>query len=173
MAKYEPYLDKASKSIFRFEGLQDYTAEDGEEFVKKYIETGQLLEKPEEILWCRNLRGMNERGIVTQRVRLVKLPLNDYTKTELAWYRAAAEYSGDDIRLIEQEDFDKIFETEMPDFWMVDDMYTFPMEYGPKGKFLGDMLVEGKEVEAYVQYKIKLINNSVSVEGCTPDLFVL
>ncbi len=138
MAKYESYFNNAIKSVFRFEGLQDYSAMDGDEAVEVFKRTSKLLLLPKDTEWWQEMKEKNKRGIITQRIRLIELPLTDYTKMELTWHKEAAEYSGDDIRVIEKKDFDKIISETIPDFWMIDDQYAFPMEYGPKGKFIND-----------------------------------
>jgi hypothetical protein len=161
MTIYEPYLEKSTKSVFRFEGLQDYSAEDGEESVRNFIESGKLPFISSETEWWQGIKRKNESGVKTYRVRLVRSPLNDYTKMEIALHRMSAEYSGEDIRIIEQGIFDKVFTKSIPDFYLIDDKYAFPMKYGLKGKFMGDNIVSGNKVEEYVLYKDLLLKNSV------------
>jgi len=156
-------FEKATKSLFRFEGLQDYTAMDGEEEISHFIKTGALLTKPQDVDWCRNMKLKNERGMFTGRVRMVVKPLNNYTKWELAWHKAAAEFSGDDIRIIDEDSFKAIFPKALPDFWMMDDKHVFTLVYGPQGKFIRGEQVPDDQVGEYINYKNTLIYNSVHV----------
>jgi hypothetical protein len=164
MMNYDSYIKKAKKSIFRFEGLQDYSAEDGEDLINDYIKTGKLSFHPSDTKWWQYIRQKNQNGVITHRVRLVVIPMSNYTKWELAWLREVAEYSGEDVRVIEQAGFDKIFDKSLPDFYIVDDLYAFPMKYGPKGKFLGDEIVKDDELIKYLDYKKKLLAYSVPIK---------
>jgi hypothetical protein len=157
------FLDDAKKSIFRFERLQDYTAEDGVEIVERYIKTGDIGGRPVDMGWCLRIKALNEKKILTQRVRLVEFPLNDYTKWELAWHRAASEFSGDDIRVISDKKFEEIIQEGVPDYWMIDDALVFTLNYGPHGKYLGaDKVPEGGVVR-YVDYKQRLLEHSTKI----------
>ncbi|MDB5258977.1 MAG: hypothetical protein JWO73_185 [Candidatus Taylorbacteria bacterium] len=157
------YFDQAQKSLFRFEGLQDYTAMDGEEIVRHFIETGSLQIRPEDTEWWQEMRKKRERGIRTSRVRLVTKPLNDYTRWELAAHAAASAYSGDDIRVVESDRFRELFPEQFPDFWMIDDAYVFLLEYGPRGMHLGSVMADEKDVPKYIEYKNMLMEDSVKI----------
>ena len=160
-ANYEPYFNSAKLSVFRFEGLQDYSATDGDDIVTHFALTGKLPIHPTETKWCQDMLQKNKNGIKTARVRLVMLPLNDYTKMELAWHREASAYSGDDIRIIEHDKFQIMFGDFLPDFWLIDDQYAFKMNYGPKGEFLSDEKVPPSDLKKYIEYKEKLMSISV------------
>lgn len=133
---------------------------DGEEEIQHFIQTGALLTVPENVEWCRDMKSKNERGISTARVRMVRRPLNDYTKWELAWHKAAAAFSKDDIRVIEEDAFKSLFPNGLPDFWMVDDKLVFRLVYGPQGKYLRSEPVSPDQVTLYVKYKNVLLSNS-------------
>lgn len=154
------YLAKPSSSIFRFEGLQDYSAMDGTAAIKNFIATGDLGMSPADTEWCQDIKKKNEAGIVTQRVRMVAHPQNDYTTWELAWHKAAAEFSGDDIRIIAEEDFKKILPKGLKDFWMIDDKFVFVLNYGPKGSYLGSSMLSKAESIPYIAAKKALLQSS-------------
>ncbi len=156
-------LDNATQSLFRFEGLQDYTAMDGEGEINHFIQTGKLLTTPETVEWCQKMKAMNERGIITTRVRMIVVPLNNYTKWELAWHKAAAEFSGDDIRVIEEDKFKVLFPKGLPDFWMIDHKEVVTLAYGPQGKFLKSEQVSLSQVGEYVNYRDLLLQNSIQI----------
>jgi hypothetical protein len=162
MDQLDKYIEKASKSIFRYEGLQDYSAEDGEDFAKNYLKTKQLTFQPKDNEWWRDIKEKNGKGIKTCRVRLVTKLLTDYTQAELAHLEAAAAYSGEDIRIIKEDDMKDIWK-DPKDYYLVDDKYLFLMDYGPKGKYLGSILVEGDEVKRYADIKNTLIEASTPI----------
>ncbi len=153
-------IKKCQHSLFRFEGLQDYSAEDGEDAVDYFMQTGQLKEAPDSNNeWWSDIKLRNEKGIVTQRVRLVTEPKTDYTKMELAYLKLAKNYSGDDIRIIQEADFLSIVPEGIPDFYIIDEHRLFLMNYGLAGKYLNS--VESHEVIEYVRLKNLLIHNSL------------
>ncbi len=162
MDQLDTYLKKATKSIFRYEALQDYSAEDGEESVREFMKSGVLPFLPEETEWWRMIKAKNDAGVNTCRVRMITDPLTDYTKMELALHRKSAAYSGEDIRIIGETQSDKI-EKDLEDYYLVDGQYLFPMKYGPKGKYLGSVLVTGIEIAKYIEYSGQLIADSVPI----------
>jgi hypothetical protein len=159
MDQLDKYIKNTKKSLFRFEGLQDYSGEDGDEIVKMFIDTNMLAQLPNNDSWWNEMKKKNEQGIITQRVRLIIEPLTDYTKMELAYLKQAKNYSGDDIKIIEEKDFKQIAPNELSDFWMIDDTYVFEMEYGPKGKYFGSSM-DDKKIMEYVNIKKKLLEVS-------------
>ncbi|HZS42763.1 MAG TPA: hypothetical protein VFA52_00915 [Candidatus Paceibacterota bacterium] len=158
MDKFKKYFKKAFISVFRFEALQDYTAEDGQEMVDEYLNNGKLA-RPEYSSWWKEIKEKNEHGVLTQRVRLVDEPLNDYTKMELTYLKKAAAYSGEDIRIIREKDF----KNKLNDFYLIDDKYLFILNYGRRGKFLSSEFVEGEKVKEYIKHKKILLNQSAKL----------
>lgn len=157
-------IENAKVSLFRYEGLQDYSGEDGNDSVETFRKTGTLLELPNDSNeWWRRMKERNERGLITQRVRLVVSPLNDYTNMELAYLKKASQYSGDDIRIIEENVFAQMNLPELSDFWMIDEKYVFRMEYGHNGKYLSSELAGDGEVQEYIDIKNKLLHLSVKI----------
>ena len=156
------YIDKSSESVFRYEGLQDYSAEDGQESVREFMKSGKLPFVSSESKWWQDIKLKNQQGIKTCRVRMVEEPLTDYTKMELALHVQSASFSGEDIRILEKDKFLSI-NPKLKDFYMVDDKYLFTMKYGPNGKYLGSSLVSGSIVQDYISYKKQMIILSVPV----------
>lgn len=158
--EFEEYIKNAKKSLFRFEGLQDYSAEDGDEVVKIFIDTGKLAELPNTNKWWLEMKKKNKLGMITQRVRLVTKPITDYTKTELAYLKEASKYSGDDIRIIEENDLKQIAPLGIKDYWLVDNKYVLEMNYGPKGKYISYNLIEDSKIRTFIDLKTKLLEKS-------------
>ena len=156
------YIKNCKNSLFRFEGLQDYSEEDGAKWVEIFTTTGKLAELPDERNeWWKEMKERNEKGLLTQRVRLVTKPMTDYTKMELAYLKEAKKYSGDDIRIIDEKSFNELMPNGLKDFWIIDDTYVFLMEYSPKGKYLKSQLVE--DVKEYVRLKDRLLEASFPI----------
>jgi hypothetical protein len=152
-------IEDSDKALFRFECLQDYSAEDGCDKVEYFIRTGSLLEHSENSAWWNQIKRMNDSGMSTARVRFVTEPISDYTKMELAYLKEAKKYSGEDIRIITEESFQKLNLSEIKDFYLVDNSQVFLMEYGDKGKYLGSELAN--DLDKYIILKDRLLENSL------------
>ena len=163
MDQLDEYIQEAKRSVFRFEGLQDYSAMDGEDFVRKYLESNQLSFQPAESEWWKSIKALNQKGIKTSRVRMVTDPLTDYTKAELAHLKASADYSAEDIRTIGEESVKEIA-PGLSDFYLIDEGSLFIMRYGSKGKYLGSDLVQGLETKRYSDIAKELIKSSKPIE---------
>lgn len=159
----EPLWDaitNCQKYLFRFEGLQDYSAEDSDDAVDYFVKTGNLKSIPDaNNKWWSDMKLRNENGIVTQRVRLVIEPTTDYTKMELEYLKQAKEYSGDDIRIIKEVDFREVVSNDVSDFYLIDDQKLFIMNYGPKGKYLNS--IESDNIDGYIELKEQLLQISI------------
>jgi hypothetical protein len=155
----EQYIKGVRKSLFRFEGLQDYSAEDGNKVVRDFLKTGDIGPKASESDWWKWIKELNDLAIKTQRVRMVVEPLTDYTRWELAALKEASEYTGDEIRVIKKE---KIA-SGIQDFWLIDDTFPFLMYYGNRGKYIKSKL-SGTRVDHFIHLKNFLLDNSVSIK---------
>jgi hypothetical protein len=154
----EKYLRNAKKSLFRYEALQDYSAEDGTKLVRDFLKTGDIGPKASESEWWNWIKKLNDSGITTKRVRMVTEPMTDYTKWELSALKEASEYSGDEIRVIGKEDLSLVVQ----DFWLIDDTFPFLMYYGNKGKYIKSKL-SGTRIDHFIDLKNYLLKNSVSI----------
>lgn len=153
-------IENCKKSLFCYEGLQDYSAEDGTESLSYFLSKGKLKEVPDiNNKWWSDMKRRNEKGIITERVRLVIEPKTDYTQMELEYLKMAKSYSGDDIRIISEVDFRAFVSEGIPDFYIIDDSRVFTMNYGLKGKYLYS--IETSNVLEYLDIKKKLILNSI------------
>src|SRR5216684_1100797 len=99
------YLAVAKKSLFRFEFLQEYDAGEKDN-IKQWRKTSQInsaLFKE----WWDFLEKKHGEGVITQRVRRVVYPLNEYTQWELMGHRLSIQH-GDDIREISNDQFRRL-----------------------------------------------------------------
>ena len=139
------YLQSSTKSLFRFEALQDYKVEgDG-------IDDESMRE------WWSFIKEKISAGVTMQRVRLVTEPLTEYTKNELLIHKKSKEY-GDDIRIIKEETF-KSLNIKMEDFWLIDENIVLKMNYSELGGYSGFDVLDAN-INEYIKTKNTLIENS-------------
>lgn len=140
------YLQSAKKSLFRFEALQEYLVE-GED-----LENDSYMKE-----WWDFIQEKTRDGIVMERVRLIREPLTEYTKKELVVHKKSKS-CGDDIRIIDGNNFEKL-EIAEKDFWLIDDKIYLDMKYSNTGEYLG-FDVHNNDIEPYQKAKELLLENS-------------
>jgi IMP cyclohydrolase len=138
------YLQSAAKSLFRWEALQEYRVDGDEDMTD----------------WWDFIEGKIKTGVVMQRVRLIKLPLTDYTKKEIETHKLSAQ-KGDDIRYIFGTNQKEVHKFQ--DFWMIDDKIVLLMQYSPEGEYKGFDILEG-DIEEYINFKNKVYRASETIE---------
>lgn len=156
----EQVINKAKKTIFRFESLQDYSAEDPKEELEYFIQNKSLMTQAKDTEWWKGVKEKNEKGIKDSRVRLVIEPMNDYTRFELAFLKTAAAFSGSDIRIIKEN---SLLVNDFGDYYIIDDLHVFVMEYGPQGKYLGFREVQTKDVGKFIDHKNMIMRGSIEI----------
>lgn len=111
-------FDKAQQSIFRLETRQHYAGdqEEGLGDAKRH--------------WCDLVRRTTGRGVLMQRVHLIKHPLTDYIRFELDQSYPPNVEAGEDVRIAVDGEWST-------DFWMFDDRFVWVMRYDQAGNFTG------------------------------------
>lgn len=153
------YLSSAKESLFRFEYLQDFDTPEEREIFRAYKSNGQIEIRPLMQGWWNFLKAKHEEGVITQRVRLVKMPETEYLKWELFIHRQTAQ-QGDDIRVLSEDQLTEALE-QLGDFWLVDDSIALKMNYDSTGKYLG---CEEVSVEPYEKAKKYLLDKSSPID---------
>lgn len=150
------YLKKSKKSLFRFEALQDYQVEEEEKDFQLFIESGKVdLTGMKD--WLDFVKSNHEIRIKMQRVRLVRLPLTEYTKFGIPAYESEVKL-GEEVRILEEDAEDKT--GIQKDFWLIDDNIVIIMKYNQNGKYEG-FEVKDSGIEEYLAGKNYLLNNSI------------
>ncbi len=145
--KFFDYLKSANKSLFRFESLQDYKI-DGEDTSDEGMKD-----------WWSFVASKTKAGVKMQRVRLVILPITNYTKMELEIHKKSKTF-GDDIQIIEEDKF-KSLQIKQEDFWLIDDLVCLKMNYSALGEYIGFTLENN--VDTYIKVKNSLLENSIEL----------
>ncbi len=155
-------LDNSNKEIFRFEYLQEYFSDGSDktenEINKQWKETHRIdMDLMKE--WHDFIKAKAQNGVRFIWVRLVKFPLNEYTKSELYIFKKRVGY-GINIRVITKEEYDKL-EIDVKDFYLIDGKPLI-MNYGKNNEYLS-CEYNNKNSEKYNKIKNLLIKNSVSI----------
>lgn len=126
-------------SWFRLETLQVYDVAYEEAEYRDFLATGRLDREPG--AWQQMISNHTRAGRRLQRVHVVREPLTDYLRYELAAY-AHNGRAGEDIRIIPTtlDDWPSAIPEEY-DFWLFDDTKVWEMVYDDCGRFSAARLV--------------------------------
>lgn len=90
--------------------------------------------------WFSMIREATAEGRLFSRVRVVSLPLTDYSRFGL-WASSFSSGAGEDIRYVTR---DKAQKVELPnhDYWLFDSRKLVRMRFGGDDRFLGGEIIE-------------------------------
>lgn len=135
------YLKSAEKSLFRFEAQQEYKVEDD-------------MSPASMQAWWNFIESKITNHVLMQRVKLIREPVNDYTKKELEMHRKSVTH-GDIIKIIKYHDIEK---SNIPtqDFWIIDDILVLEMNYSTTREYLGFNVIKSN-IRDYIKIKKPII----------------
>jgi hypothetical protein len=130
-------------TAFRLEVRERYDSPIEAEALRKFLasEVDDLAWLQE---WLTEIRAATAQGRQFRHVRVVSVPLSDYSRFGL-WCAAHLNTAGEDIRYLSRD------ETEgLPghDFWLFDDARLARMHYDDEDRFLGAEIIEDPQTVA-------------------------
>jgi hypothetical protein len=141
-------FDAFERTAFRLETLAVYDVEDEREEYEAF-----LAGKPMPPEWSDNpwVRTMTNLGKAVARVHVLRSPLSDYLRYELAAYPGNIT-AGEKIGII---DLSRQDVAGLPDhdFWLFDDARVYRMHYTDDGQFIGGELLPDDRLEEYRRYR--------------------
>jgi hypothetical protein len=126
-------------TAFRLEVRDRYNAPREVESFKKFLDGA-----PDNLAWAESWFGMireaTAEGRRFSRVRVVSLPLTDYSRFGL-WASSFTNAAGEDIRYLTR---DQAEDARLPkrDYWLFDSRMLAMMHFGEDDSFLGAEIVE-------------------------------
>lgn len=155
---------KARKNIFRMETLPEYHVPSDTLLFEQW-KKGEL--KPnEDEAWFKQLKETKAKKIKMQRVRIVPLPLPEYIRYEIDYWKTSQK-CGEKFLFLKSEDYQKIISTlnfNPEDFWMFDNKVLVIFHY-KNGDLDSKELIGDKEIiNQYVNLKRTLIKKSTPMK---------
>ncbi|HZD00519.1 MAG TPA: hypothetical protein VFA46_10125 [Actinomycetes bacterium] len=124
------WLDNFERSAFRLETLPEYNVPQEAEWLEAFKRDGSLPRlSPENDSWLKLVSSCGSQRKQLQRVRIVRHPLSDYLRFELALFQASVA-SGEEIRVTTEHRFG------CGDFWLFDSHTVILLRYDTAGRFL-------------------------------------
>ncbi|MFE3990266.1 DUF6879 family protein [Streptomyces goshikiensis] len=136
------------RTAFRLETVAVYTVEEEREEFERFLADGDMGPDWDDNPW---VRSMTDKGKEVSRVHVLRSPLTDYLRYELAAYPGNIT-AGETIGII---DLSGQSVTDPPDhdFWLFDDQDVYRMHYTPEGAFIGAELLTANRLAEYQGYR--------------------
>jgi len=130
-------------TAFRLEVRDRYDADYENESLRKF-----LAREPDDLPWIQNwltmIRGATAAGKRFARVRVVSLPLTDYSRFGV-WCAQFTNGAGEDIRYLVRDQADA-FDLPDHDYWLFDSSKLVRMHFDDTDAFLGGEIIEDPNV---------------------------
>ena len=149
-------------SAFRLEMLDFYTIPGEEEEFRQWKSGQKVPPEGSNQKWIDTVSASVKRGVDFQRVRLVREPVSEYLKFEVAWGYRLNIPAGEKTSCIFYKD-KPAFTSQIPilkDFWLFDEERCYLLEYDFVGRFLGLNQVPSDHVAGYCELKKELLSRA-------------
>ena len=165
-ALMEKAWKKAERSVFRLEAIPVYKVPEDLILFEKWKQ-GRLELDARSKEWLKNLKKTSQRGVKIQRVRVVPLPLSDYIRYEIDFWKNSVK-CGEEILSLKSKDYGKIIKNldfTPKDFWMFDDKALIIFLYDSRGDFVREESIPNKAtIKRYAELKRKLLERAVQMD---------
>jgi hypothetical protein len=157
-------FESFERDAFRLETLPVYSIDDEKEEFERFLAGDPMPAEWSDNPWVRAITG---RGKSIARVHVLRSPLTDYLRYELAAYPGNVT-AGERIGII---DLGQQLVSGLPDhdFWLFDDSAVYRMFYTPDGKFEGAELLPAERLPEYRRYRDIAQAHAIALEEYRPD----
>ncbi|UCM88060.1 DUF6879 family protein [Streptomyces marincola] len=144
------------RAAFRLETLAVYDVEEEREEIARFLAGEDMGPEWDDNPW---VRSMTSRGKTVSRVHVLRSPLTDYLRYELAAY-PGNERAGESIGIVDLAEREV---SGLPDhdFWLFDDRDVYRMHYTPGGRFVGCELLPADRLSEYQTYRERALAHAV------------
>ncbi|GAA4181959.1 hypothetical protein GCM10022252_07100 [Streptosporangium oxazolinicum] len=156
---WKDFFDSFQRDAFRLETQPKYTMPAEAESLARFLR-GEPKPDNHNAAWHRRVTGYVDAGKGIGRVRVVRRPLTDYQRYQLAWGIPGNIMAGEDIRILDLTD-QVIDIPSDQDWWMFDDSSVVHLNFRPDGTQINRELIEGSS-GPYRRWKQIAVENSVS-----------
>jgi hypothetical protein len=139
---FDRLFNTFSNSAFRLETLPKYSikgSQEEKEF-QSYLD-GEPYPIDSDQEWLKSLDEWTSQGKNISRLRILPEHPESYINYEIEWGYSYNVKHGEDIFLIEKDDFIDKFDLDIHDFWIFDGEEAIQMLYDEEGSYEGSKLV--------------------------------
>jgi hypothetical protein len=156
--------DNAKDDIFRLESIPEYKVPSDLLLFEKWKKRELIFDENDD--WFKRLKETKSKDISMKRVRIVPLPISDYIKYEIDFWKISTKY-GEQILFLSLKDYEKMkssLDFFPEDFWMFDNNKLIIFHY-EEGDLKKEILIEDKElIQKYLSFKKELIKASIPMK---------
>ncbi|MER5985363.1 DUF6879 family protein [Streptomyces sp. NPDC001787] len=144
------------RTAFRLETLAVYDVSEEREEFERFLAGAEMGPDWDDNPW---VRSMTDQGKQVSRVHVLRSPLTDYLRYELAAYLGNTK-AGESIGII---DLAEQAPTGLPDhdFWLFDNQEAYRMHYTVEGTFVGGERVPARDLVQYQTYRDRALAAAV------------
>lgn len=126
-------------TAFRLEVREGYNAPREVESFRRF-QAGEQVDLSWAETWFSMIREATAEGLLFSRVRVVSLPLSNYSRFGF-WASSFTSDAGEDIRYLPRDEAEK---AELPnhDYWLFDSRRLVRMHFGEEDRFQGGEIIE-------------------------------
>lgn len=144
------------RTAFRLETLDVYDVADEQDEIARFLAGEDMGPDWRDNPW---VRSITSRGRSLTRVHVLRSPLSDYLRYELAAYPGNI-VAGESVGIIDRAEQD-VAGLPDHDFWLFDDRDVFRMHYTPAGSFTGAELLPAERIGEYRTYRDLALRHAV------------
>ncbi|MQS13952.1 hypothetical protein F7Q99_17160 [Streptomyces kaniharaensis] len=145
------------RTAFRLETLAVYDVDEEREEFADFLAGKGLPPDCCDNPWVRAMTGLGKQ---VARVHVLRSPLSDYLRYELAAYPGNVK-AGESIGIIDTAR-QEVAGLPDHDFWLFDDARVYRMHYTDSGQFIGAELLPDDRLNEYQQYRDIALAHAVS-----------
>ncbi|WP_282203553.1 DUF6879 family protein [Kitasatospora fiedleri] len=136
------------RTAFRLETLAVYDVDEEREEFADFLAGKGLPAERSDNPW---VRSMTDLGKQVARVHVLRSPLSDYLRYELASYPGNVK-AGESIGIIDTAR-QEVAGLPDHDFWLFDDTTVYRMHYTVAGRFIGGERLPADRLDEYLRYR--------------------
>lgn len=113
--------------------------------------------------WHETVRNNVAEGRTIGRVRVVRQPLTEYQRYQLAWGIPGNIEAGEDIRIL---DLSKTGDLGLPeqDWWLFDNSRVVHLNFRPDGTIIDRELIDAPDISRYLHWQTVALGHAVRYE---------
>jgi hypothetical protein len=145
-AMFENY----ERSAFRMETHQVYTMPRERPTFEKFL-AGEDMPEDFSADWHELIRNNIAAGKTMQRVKFVRRPFTDYTRSLMSWGVATNAAAGEDYRILDITD--RTVDIPEQDFWIFDESTVVLLNFNPDGTLIDRQLADPADLDKYLHWR--------------------
>lgn len=152
------HFEDYQRSAWRFETQPTYTMPNEQENFRRW-RAGEPQPEGHNADWHDEVRSLVAAGKTIGRARVVRQPLTEYQRYQLAWGIPGNVEAGEDIRILDLTNLD--LDLPSQDFWMFDETIVVHLNFRPDGTLINHDRLENPDLTQYLTWRDTALAHAV------------